>query len=189
MSTELDLGWLDPGLGALQRQESGMGSGLCRAIATRMGIDVVLVRVAFALLALSGGLGVALYAWGTALGLLVGRSSASEFLEFCSQPAVRAAWRLDRQELEELARWRDLVGMKWGLDGAAREAYGLGAGTEQNSLRYSVDRILLGGVLDSDAQVPTGVVPYPVGEAFLGLVARTGDLVDRLAGYFAPAAR
>ncbi len=67
MSTELDLGWLDPGLGPLQRQESGMGSGLCRAIATRMGIDVVLVRVAFALLALSGGLGVALYAWGTAL--------------------------------------------------------------------------------------------------------------------------
>lgn len=44
-----------------------MGSGLCRAIAARMGIDVVLVRVAFALLALSGGLGIALYAWGTAL--------------------------------------------------------------------------------------------------------------------------
>ena len=44
-----------------------MGSGLCAAIAARMGVDVVLVRVAFALLALSGGLGVALYAWGTAL--------------------------------------------------------------------------------------------------------------------------
>lgn len=67
MSTELDLGWLDPSLGALQRQESGMGSGLCAAIAARMGVDVVLVRVAFALLALSGGLGAALYAWGTAL--------------------------------------------------------------------------------------------------------------------------
>ncbi|MBB1515425.1 PspC domain-containing protein [Tessaracoccus sp. MC1679] len=67
MSTELDLGWLDPSLGAMQRQESGMGSGLCAAIAARMGVDVVLVRVAFALLALSGGLGVALYAWGTAL--------------------------------------------------------------------------------------------------------------------------
>jgi exodeoxyribonuclease V gamma subunit len=119
-------------------------------------------------------------AMGAVLGLLVGRSSASEFLEFCSQPAVRAAWRLDRQDLDELARWRDLVGMKWGLNGAARAAYGFGGGTEQNSLRYSVDRILLGGVLDSDAQVPTGVVPYPVGEGFLGLVARTGDLVDRL---------
>ncbi|MHA6511161.1 PspC domain-containing protein [Tessaracoccus sp. Z1128] len=67
MSTELDLGWLDPSLGALQRQEAGGGSGLCRAVAARMGVDVVLVRVAIALLALSGGLGVALYAWGTVL--------------------------------------------------------------------------------------------------------------------------
>lgn len=67
MTTHLDLGWLDPGLRGLRRQEAGPGTGLSRAIAARLGVDVVLVRVAFALLALSGGIGVALYLWGSAL--------------------------------------------------------------------------------------------------------------------------
>ena len=67
MSTELDLTWLDPSLGALQRRERGFGTGLCRAIADRLGIDVTLVRVAFVILGLSAGLGLGLYLWGTAL--------------------------------------------------------------------------------------------------------------------------
>lgn len=67
MTTELDLGWIDPRLRGITRQEPGPGSGLCRAVGTRLGIDPVLVRVIVALLALSGGLGVALYLWGTAL--------------------------------------------------------------------------------------------------------------------------
>lgn len=67
MTTELDLGWIDTRLGGLRRQEPGQGSGLCRAVAARLSVDVVLVRVVVALLALSGGLGIALYLWGTAL--------------------------------------------------------------------------------------------------------------------------
>lgn len=45
----------------------GLGSGLCRAIAERIGVDPVLVRVALIVLILSGGLGIGLYAWGTVL--------------------------------------------------------------------------------------------------------------------------
>lgn len=68
MSKELDLGWAMPQLGALQRHEvSGIGTGLCRAIATRLGVDVTLIRVLFIVFGLSAGLGVALYIWGTAL--------------------------------------------------------------------------------------------------------------------------
>lgn len=68
MSTELDLGWFDPSLGAVQRREaSGVGTGLSRAVAERLAVDVVLVRVVFVVLAMCSGLGVGLYAWGTAL--------------------------------------------------------------------------------------------------------------------------
>lgn len=68
MAKELDLGWAIPQLGALQRREdSGFGTGLSRAIADRLSVDVTLVRVAFIVLGLSAGFGVALYLWGTAL--------------------------------------------------------------------------------------------------------------------------
>ena len=67
MSSALDLAWLDPSLGALQRRERGIATGLSKAIADRLGVDVVLVRVAFVVLALCSGLGAALYGWGTLL--------------------------------------------------------------------------------------------------------------------------
>lgn len=68
MSTELDLGWFDPQLGALQRPDAtGLGTGLSRSIANRLGVDVVLVRVVFVVLAFCSGLGLALYGWGTVL--------------------------------------------------------------------------------------------------------------------------
>ena len=68
MSTELDLAWLDPSCRDLTRREAdGLGSGLSRAMAQRLGVDVIIVRVAFVVLALSAGLGLALYGWGTLL--------------------------------------------------------------------------------------------------------------------------
>ena len=68
MSTELDLAWLDPSCRDLTRRTAdGLGSGLSRAMAQRLGVDVIIVRVAFVVLALSAGLGLALYGWGTLL--------------------------------------------------------------------------------------------------------------------------
>lgn len=67
MPHDLDLSWLDPSLGAVRRREHGLGSGLSKAIAGQLGIDVILVRVAFVVLTLTAGLGLGLYAWGTLL--------------------------------------------------------------------------------------------------------------------------
>lgn len=68
MTTQLDLGWFDPHLRGLHRAPAeGVGSGLSHAIAHRLGVDVVLVRVVFVVLAFCAGLGLALYAWGTVL--------------------------------------------------------------------------------------------------------------------------
>lgn len=68
MAYDVARGWLDQSLGSLWRRDTvGMGSGLSRALGARLGVDVVLVRVAFVVLAFCSGLGVALYAWGTLL--------------------------------------------------------------------------------------------------------------------------
>lgn len=68
MANDLESGWLNQSLDAVRRRDTtGFGSGLSRALAARLGFDVVLVRVAFVVLAFCSGLGVALYAWGTVL--------------------------------------------------------------------------------------------------------------------------
>lgn len=67
MPTQLDLGWLDPQLAGLRRDESGTTPGLCRAISSRTCIDVVVIRVIVVCLTLCAGLGLAIYAWGVAL--------------------------------------------------------------------------------------------------------------------------
>ncbi len=68
MHKDLERSWLDESLHSVQRRDtSGFGSGLSRAIAQRIGVDVVIVRVAFVVLTFCSGLGLALYAWGTLL--------------------------------------------------------------------------------------------------------------------------
>lgn len=67
-STELDLAWVHPRLGGLARRDTtGLGSGLSRAVADRLGFDVALVRMAFIVLTFGAGFGAALYGWGTLL--------------------------------------------------------------------------------------------------------------------------
>ncbi len=68
MAQDIERNWLEESLAPLRRRDSsGLGSGLSRAIAARVGIDVVIVRVAFVALAFCSGLGIAVYGWGTAL--------------------------------------------------------------------------------------------------------------------------
>ena len=68
MAQHLDTRWLEQSLMSLRRQDtSGFGSGLSRTLATRVGVDVLVVRAAFVVLALCSGFGVALYFWGTLL--------------------------------------------------------------------------------------------------------------------------
>ena len=56
-STELDLAWVHPRLGGLARRDTtGLGSGLSRAVADRLGFDVALVRMAFIVLTFGAGL-------------------------------------------------------------------------------------------------------------------------------------
>ena len=66
-------GQLDPRLADLQRpQHTGFTAGLCRALAQRWRVDPIVVRLAAVALALAGGVGIAIYAWGWLLTPRVG---------------------------------------------------------------------------------------------------------------------
>lgn len=68
MNSLVDLGTLDHRLVGLQRPNgTTFTSGLCRAVAARVGIDVLLVRLAVVALVFAAGLGLVLYAWATLL--------------------------------------------------------------------------------------------------------------------------
>lgn len=73
MSTHVDLSLVDQRLAGMERPASGgLTSGLSRALSERLHIDVVLIRVGFAVLAMFSGIGLALYLWGTVLTPRVG---------------------------------------------------------------------------------------------------------------------
>ena len=74
MSTVVDLGTLDHRLGDLQRPAgTTLTSGLCRAVAARLGVDPLVIRLAVIGLVFAAGLGLVLYAWGTLLTPRVGK--------------------------------------------------------------------------------------------------------------------
>lgn len=73
MNQALDLAVVDPRLQGLRRpRDTGVTSGLCRALADRFGIDPLVVRIAAIVLTFAAGLGLVLYAWGTLLTPRVG---------------------------------------------------------------------------------------------------------------------
>ncbi len=73
MNQPLDLAVVDPRLQGLRRPgDTGVTSGLCRALAERFGIDPLVVRIAAIVLTFAAGLGLVLYAWGTLLTPRVG---------------------------------------------------------------------------------------------------------------------
>lgn len=79
MGTLVDLGALDQRLTDLQRPAaSGFSPGLCRAVAERLGVDPLILRVLVVALTFAAGLGIVLYVWGTVLTARVGGQAPIE---------------------------------------------------------------------------------------------------------------
>jgi exodeoxyribonuclease V gamma subunit len=92
------------------------------------------------------------------LDLPLWRWSASELMSLVAVPAVMRRYRLDEGDVDNLERWIDAAGIRWGLDGAHREAAGAGH-WNQNSWAFGLDRLLAGvAVSDPDALID-GVAP------------------------------
>ncbi|BCX81444.1 exodeoxyribonuclease V gamma subunit [Methylomarinovum caldicuralii] len=114
-----------------------------------------------------------------ALGLLAGRFEWEAVLELLGRPPVRERFGLSAAQLPVLENWVRGCAIRWGLDGAQRQALGLPA-EEYNSWRLGVDRMLLGWMADLDAEWHD-VVPFPEVEGQAGeALLRLADFVQTL---------
>lgn len=110
------------------------------------------------------------------------RFAASDILDLLDTPALRRRFRLDDDDLPVLRRWIEDAGIRWGLDGAQKETFGLPA-EEQNTWRFGLRRMLLGYAV-GDGESLDGIAPYAeIGGLDAALLGPLALLLDRLDHY------
>ena len=110
------------------------------------------------------------------LALHGGRFLARDVLALLEIQAVRERFGIAESELDDVRRWVDDTGIRWGIDAAHRAAVGLPS-FGNNSWRAGLDRLLLGYALPGDgATLFEDVLPYPEIEG--GDAALLGRFVD-----------
>ena len=94
---------------------------------------------------------------------------------------MRRRFGLDDDDLARLDRWAADCGVRWGLDGDHRAAYGLEA-IEANTWRAGLDRLLAGvAMAEEDGRLVGGVLPLDdVDSGAIDLAGRLAELVERL---------
>ncbi|NDY95817.1 exodeoxyribonuclease V subunit gamma [Wenzhouxiangella limi] len=109
------------------------------------------------------------------------RFTAAEVLDLLRQPAVRARFGMQASDLDLAERWLDQAGVRWGLDGAHRDALlDMTGAFEQNSWRFGLDRMML-GYASGDPLEHAGILAFDevsAGEA--PLVAQLAGVVEQL---------
>ncbi|MCP5178939.1 MAG: exodeoxyribonuclease V subunit gamma [Pseudomonadales bacterium] len=94
----------------------------------------------------------------TLLELPLWRWTSTDLITLINVPAVLRRFRLDAADADNLRRWFDEAGVRWGVDADHRESTGAGHWS-QNSWQFGLDRLFAGVLLaDADALVD-GVAP------------------------------
>ncbi len=122
--------------------------------------------------------------------LVRGRMTASQVLDVAGADPVRVRFGLGDEELERIARWVDVSGIRWGYDGQHRGLFGLD-GLDANTWVTGLRRVLLGAAMSGlDHRHVSGTVPVDdVSDGDLDLVGRFAELVERLHTFITRAER
>jgi exodeoxyribonuclease V gamma subunit len=83
------------------------------------------------------------------------RVSLADWLSLFEVAAVRARFKLDESDVQQLQAWVTAAGVRWGLDVAHRLQWGLPEGTsdlDHNSWAFGLRRLLLGYALGASAE-------------------------------------
>ena len=117
------------------------------------------------------------------LDLVSGRFAASAVLDFLSRPPVRLRFAFTDEELARIARWVKDTDIRWGIDGAHREGWGIPGSFAAGTWQAALDRLLLGvAVADDDDELALGgVLPFAVEGDGIEVVGRLADVLTRLA--------
>ncbi|MDF2822710.1 MAG: recC [Mycobacterium sp.] len=115
------------------------------------------------------------------LALADGRATAGEVLNLAEAAPVRARFGFTDDDLEAVTAWVRDSGIRWGIDNAHRERFGLDTYV-QNTWRFGIDRILAGVAMSDDAQawLATTLPLDDVGSNKVELAGRLAEFVDRL---------
>jgi exodeoxyribonuclease V gamma subunit len=112
------------------------------------------------------------------LDLLGSRLALSDVLDLLHRPLVRARFRIEESELDRVQHWLVAAGARWAIDAEHRESFGQ-PGFFENSLRFAIERLLLGyASAPGERSAAFGVMPF---EAVEGQEA---ELLGRVARYF-----
>ncbi len=87
------------------------------------------------------------------------RFDAPTVMAWLELPALARRLGLEEAALERIRQWVAESGIRWGLDGAQREALGLPGGGE-NSWTFGLDRLLLGYAMPTHADLHGDIAPY-----------------------------
>jgi exodeoxyribonuclease V gamma subunit len=123
------------------------------------------------------------------LDLLGSRMALSDVVDLLHRPLVRRRFDIDEAELDTVQAWLSEAGARWSIDARHRESFGQ-PGFAENSLRFAVDRLLLGyASADGDHGTAHGVLPCELVEGqasqLLGQAARYVETLSELALDFA----
>ena len=120
---------------------------------------------------------------GRLLDLADARVTLSALLDLAAAAPVATRFRFGEDDLERLHELLPQTGVRWGLDAAHRERFGM-AGFAQNTWAAGLDRLLLGVAMDeSEARFIGTVLPLDdVASDDVALVGRLAELVGRLRG-------
>lgn len=120
------------------------------------------------------------------LELVPARLTASEVLDLAAREPVRRRFHLDDDDLARLDGWAHEAGVRWGLDAAHREPFGLGD-VAANTWRAGLDRLLVGVAMAEKAgRLVGGVLPLDdVATRDVDLAGRAAELLDRVAAALA----
>jgi exodeoxyribonuclease V gamma subunit len=117
------------------------------------------------------------------LSLNESRFTASDILDLLDVPSLRRRFGAGEDDLPTLRRWIAESGIRWGLDGRHKQAFGLPP-DEQNSWRFGLRRMLL-GYATGDGPSLDGVAPYAdIGGLDAALLGPLSQLVETLERYW-----
>ncbi|MGC3993210.1 MAG: exodeoxyribonuclease V subunit gamma [Propionicimonas sp.] len=114
-----------------------------------------------------------------------GRAEASTLLEFCAHPAVAQRFGFTAESRARLVELVERAGIRWGLSGAQRTAFGLGS-FPQNTWFAGLQRMLLGVAIGESDLVSAGtVLPLDdIESSDVELIGGLTELVGRLSRLF-----
>ena len=117
------------------------------------------------------------------LNLTESRFTASDVLDLLDVPSLRRRFGIGEDDLPTLRRWIAESGIRWGLDGKQKAAFGLPP-NDQNSWRFGLRRMLLGYATGDGASLDT-VAPYAeIGGLDATLLGPLNQLLQTLEHYW-----